>query len=88
MGGCIKFFLLVLPILIILAKIQNLQSSEFIRRHQIFLGGPRTKMKNKDEKVLGKYLARLRSAKKGFANFLLAAAFFFVVEALKTAKNR
>ena len=43
-----------------------------IRRHQIFLGGS----SDENEKVLGKFLARLRRAKKGVPNFSPAAGFF------------
>ena len=38
--------------------------------------------------VLGKFLARLRRAKKGVPKFFACAGLFFVVEALKTAKKR
>ena len=55
-----------------------------IRRHQIFLGGS----SDENEKVLGKFLARLRRAKKGVPKFFACAGLFFVMEALKTAKNR
>ena len=60
-----------------------------IRRHQIFLGGS----SDENEKVLGKFLARLRRAKKGVPKFFACGGHFSVVavEALKTvktAKNR
>ena len=57
--------------------------SESIRRHQIFLGGS----SDENEKVLGKFLARLRRAKKGVPKFFACAGLFFVVEALKTVKK-
>ena len=62
-------------------------SDPTIRRHQIFLGGS----SDENEKVLGKFLARLRRAKKGVSKFFACGGLFFVVEALKTvktAKNR
>ena len=55
-----------------------------IRRHQIFFGGS----SDENEKVLGKFLARLRRAKKGVSKFFACGGLFFVVEALKTARNR
>ena len=54
-----------------------------IRRHQIFLGGS----SDENEKVLGKFLARLRRAKKGVPKFFACGGLFFVVEALKTVKK-
>ena len=54
-----------------------------IRRHQIFLGGSL----DENEKVLGKFLARLWRAKKGVPKFFACGGLFFVVEALKTAKK-
>ena len=52
-----------------------------IRRHQIFLGGS----SDENEKVLGKFLARLWHAKKGVPKFCLLCWAFFVMEALKTS---
>ena len=52
-------------------------------RHQIFLGGS----SDENEKVLGKFLARLRRAKKGVPKFFACGGLFFVVEALKTVKK-
>ena len=37
--------------------------------------------------VLGKFLARLRRAKKGVPKFFTCGGLFFVVEALKTVKT-
>ena len=54
-----------------------------IRRHQIFLGGS----SDENEKVLGKFLARLRRAKKGVPKFFACGGLFFVVEALKNVKK-
>ena len=54
-----------------------------IRRHQIFLGGS----SDENEKVLGKFLARLWRAKKGVPKFFACGGLFFVVEALKTVKK-
>ena len=44
------------------------------------------KWSDENEKLVGKFLRASGAQKKGFPNFLLAAA-FFVVEALKTAKK-
>ena len=49
-----------------------------------FLGGS----SDENEKVLGKLLARLWRAKKGIPKFFACAGLFFVVEALRTVKNR
>ena len=46
-----------------------------IRRHQIFLGGGGSSDEN--EKVLGKFLARLRRAKKGVPKFFACAGLSF-----------
>ena len=48
-----------------------------------FFGGS----SDKNEKVLGKFLARLRRAKKGVPKFFACGGLFFVVEALKTVKK-
>ena len=48
-----------------------------------FLGGS----SDENEKVLGKFLVRLRRGKKGVPKFFACAELFFVVEALKTVKN-
>ena len=71
---------------LILMSSMCLETKDFmtIRRHQIFLGGS----SDENEKVLGKFLARLRRAKKGVPKFFACGGLFFVVEALKTAKNR
>ena len=55
-----------------------------IRRHQIFSGGS----SDENGKVLGKFLAHLRRAKKGGSKFFACSGFFFIVEALKTVKNQ
>ena len=43
---------------------------------------------DENEKVLGKFLPRLRHAKKGVPKFVACGGLFFVVEAQKTVKNR
>ena len=45
---------------------------KFIRRHQIFLGGPRTKMKKSSEN----FWRASGAQKKGFPNFSPAPGFF------------
>ena len=50
----------------------NVITATGIRRHQIFLGGS----SDENEKVLGKFLARLRRAKKGVPKFFACAGLF------------
>ena len=49
--------------------------------------GPFGGSSDENVKVLGKFLARLRRAKKRVPKFFACSGLFFVVEALKTAKT-
>ena len=51
----------------------------------LFRGGGGVSDQN--EKLVGKFFARLRRAKKGVPKFFACGGPFFVVEALKTAKK-
>ena len=56
-----------------------LTSPHSIRYRQIFSGGYQTKMKillDENEKLVGKFFARLRRTKKGVRKFLPALGFF------------
>ena len=95
---CIDVYFQQLPIVFLFsyAKIKAFINKDFQRNMSDFIkSSGHTSSPNffggssdENEKVLGKFLARLRRVKKGVPKFLACGGLFFDVEALKTVKNR